>query len=84
MRGLLLTDELVIQTLVTNGPFADRVHPEYGRAIVWPGPRTFTVDDLPMLRASPALFARKFDAARDPALMAALADAGGFAHGSAV
>lgn len=84
MRGLLLTDELIVQTLVANGPFADRIATDYGREIVWPGPRTFTLDDWPMLQASPALFARKFDAARDPALMAALADANGFPRGPLV
>ncbi len=81
MRSLLLTDELIVQTLVSNGPFANRVAEHYGREIVWPGPKTFGIEDLPMLRASPAFFARKFDAARDPALMTALADAGGFAYG---
>ena len=83
MRGLLLTDELIMQTLVANGPFANRIADDYGREIVWPGPKTFTIEDLPMLRASPALFARKFDAARDPELMEALADANGFERGPA-
>ncbi len=81
MRSLLLTDELIMQTLVANGPFADRVAPHYGREIVWPGPKTFTIDDLAMLRASDAWFARKFDAERDPGLLTALADANGFEHG---
>jgi len=79
----LLTDELIMQTLVANGPFANRIADDYGREIVWPGPKTFTIEDLPMLRASPALFARKFDAARDPELMEALADANGFERGPA-
>jgi len=83
MRGLLLTDELIMQTLVANGPFANKVADDFGREIVWPGPRTFTIEDLLMLRASSALFARKFDAARDPELMDALADANGFPRGPA-
>lgn len=82
MRGLLLTDELIVQTLVANGPFGDRIAENYGREIVWPGPKTFTIDDLPMLRASSALFARKFDAARDPELMVALAQANDFRPGT--
>lgn len=69
MKRLLLSDELIMQALVTNGPFRDRVAPHYGRAIVWPGPKLLTVDDLPFLQDSQAWFARKFDDERDAAVL---------------
>ena len=61
LRGLLLSDELLMQTLVANSPWRDRLADHYGRAIVWPGPKVLSLDDLPRLRETPALFARKFD-----------------------
>lgn len=77
LRGLLLSDELVVQTLLRNGPWRDRVAPHYGREIVWPGPKLMTAADLPRLLASPGLFARKFDAAADDAVLHGLAEACG-------
>ena len=78
LRHLLLSDELIMQTLVRNGPWRDRVAPHYGREIVWPGPRVMTMDDWPRLRASPAFFARKFDPERDAEIVPALARALGY------
>lgn len=74
LRGLLLSDELIIQTLVRNGPWRDRVVPHYGREIVWPGPKVMTSADLPHLLASPALFARKFDLMQDATVLHALSE----------
>jgi Core-2/I-Branching enzyme len=74
LRGLLLSDELIIQTLVRNGPWRDRLAAQYGREIVWPGPKVMTAADLPRLLASPALFARKFDFAQDDAVLHALSE----------
>ena len=74
LRGLLLSDELIIQTLVRNGPWRDRVAPHYGREIVWPGPKVMISADLPRLMASPALFARKFDLDQDEAVLHALSE----------
>lgn len=72
LKGLLLSDELLMQTLVRNGPWRDRVAPHYGREIVWPGPKVMTMADLPRLEQSPAFYARKFDLQRDAAVIAAL------------
>jgi len=83
LRHLLLSDELVIQALVANGPWADRIAPFYGRAIYWPGPKLLTTEDLPAIRASGAWFARKFDAHADAAVLDALAQEGGYAPGPA-
>ena len=74
LRGLLLSDELIVQTLVRNGPWRDRVASHYGREIVWPGPKVMTSADLPRLLASPALFARKFDLAQDTAVLHTLSE----------
>jgi hypothetical protein len=74
LRGLLLSDELIMQTLVRNGPWRDRVAAHYGREIVWPGPKVFTSEDLPYLLDSPGFFARKFDLAQDPTVLHALAE----------
>jgi hypothetical protein len=73
LRGLLLSDELIVQTLVRNGPWRDKVATHYGREIVWPGPRVMTMADWPLLMASPALFARKFDHLIDAEVVPALA-----------
>jgi hypothetical protein len=81
LKSLLLSDELILQALVENGPYRSRVAPHYGRAIVWPGPRTFGATDLPFLRESPAWFARKFDVTQDERVLLALARANGFAPG---
>lgn len=61
LKGLHLSDELIVQTLVRNGPWCHKVAAHYGREIVWPGPKILTVADMPLLAASPAFFARKFD-----------------------
>jgi len=81
LKGLLLSDELIMQTLVENSPYRDRVADHYGREILWPGPKLLTMEDLPLLEASPAWFGRKFDAEVDPAVLLALADANGFVPG---
>jgi len=78
LRRLLLSDELIIQTLVRNGPWRDRVAPHYGREIVWPGPKVMTMSDWPRLQQSPAFFARKFDPAVDEQIIATLAREHGF------
>lgn len=73
LSRLLLSDELIVQTLVRNGPWCDKVAPHYGREIVFPGPKVMTRDDLPRLLSSPALFSRKFDHERDPEVLPQLA-----------
>ncbi|QXQ07597.1 beta-1,6-N-acetylglucosaminyltransferase [Sphingosinicellaceae bacterium] len=78
LRGRLLSDELIMQTLALNSPFRDRIAGHYGREIYWPGPRVLTRDDLPVLSHSTSLFARKFDAEVDEQVLRALAAANGF------
>lgn len=81
LRRLLLSDELLVQTLAANSPWCDRIAPSYGRAIFWPGPRLVNIDDLPQLLQSEAWFARKFDARIDIDILRALAREGGFEPG---
>lgn len=75
-RHVRIPDEIFFQTLVMNSPFRDRVSPENLRYIDWSGggdsPRVLTRADLPALRASAALFARKFDPEVDAAVLDAL------------
>lgn len=78
---LLLTDELLMQTLVANGPGADMIAPHYGREIIWPGPKVLDMGDLQRLRDSPGLFARKFDLDKGAGLMQAVAAECGFRPG---
>lgn len=73
LSGLMLSDELIIQTLVRNGPWRDAVAPHYGREIVMPGPKVMTLADVPSLLQSPGFFARKFDEAKDAEAIPALA-----------
>jgi hypothetical protein len=73
LRHLLLSDELIMQTLASNGPFRDRIRP-YRRHIVWPGPKTLTMQDLPAIREGNAWFGRKFDLTTDVTILNALAE----------
>ena len=73
LRGLYLSDELLVQTLVRNSPWRERTAAHFGREIVWPGPRAMTMADWNFLQRSPAFFARKFDPAVDDRIAPALA-----------
>ena len=78
LSRLLLSDELIMQTLVRNGPWRDKVAPHYGREIIFPGPKVMTRDDLPRLLSSPAFISRKFDHERDPEVLPQMARQLGF------
>ena len=77
MRFSPLSDELVFQTLLLNGPFADRQAPHYGRAIrlVEPAahPAVLRSTDLEFIQSQPALFGRKFDVSADRSILELLA-----------
>ena len=77
LRWTPLSDELVIQTLMLNGPFRDRQAAHFGRALrlVEPAahPEVLTLADLDWLHASGAYLARKFDAEMDAAILHQLA-----------
>lgn len=68
-RRTLIPDELFFQTLLLNSPMATRVINAELHHIEWsPGadhPNVLTVEDLPRLQTSEALFARKFDSGAD-------------------
>ncbi|MGL5838573.1 MAG: beta-1,6-N-acetylglucosaminyltransferase [Sphingorhabdus sp.] len=74
LKRRLLSDELIMQTLVANSPFLDRLAPFYGRAIQWPGPKVLTTADSKWLEESDSLFARKFDCVQDVTILKNLAD----------
>ena len=78
MRFSALSDELVMQALLLNGPYRERQAADYGRAIklIEPAahPEVLTIEDLDYVHASPALFARKFDASRDESILFTLAE----------
>jgi hypothetical protein len=77
LRHLLLSDEVIVQTLAANGPWRERIAPSFGREIVFPGPKVMTMADWPRLTASSAFFARKFDPMVDNEIVPALARAHG-------
>ena len=63
-------DEFVFQTVLMNSPFKDRIVNNNYRFINWPEgggvrPNFFMTGDFERIRASEALFARKFDMAKD-------------------
>jgi hypothetical protein len=74
LRHRLLSDELIMQALVENSPFKNRLAAHYGREIVWPGPKVLTFDDRERLQRSRAWFARKFDMRLDSKIIDWLAD----------
>ena len=76
-----LSDELLFQGLLLNGPFREQVVADYGRTIQWPGPKTFTSEDWEYLARAPGIFGRKFDAKLDCEILLRLAEHGEFRPG---
>lgn len=77
LRHSAHADEIVFQSTLMNSGLSAKVENDPLREIDFPlhspSPRIFTIEDLPRLLASPALFARKFDTAVDAAVLDALA-----------
>ncbi|MGE0665224.1 MAG: beta-1,6-N-acetylglucosaminyltransferase [Sphingomonadales bacterium] len=68
-------DELLMQQMIVASPFRDTLVPDNKRYTNFRGaahPRILTMADLPELDDSGALFARKFEPAVDPKVIAAL------------
>ena len=61
-------DEVFLQSVAMASPYRDSIVKNYYRAIDWErgSPYVYRREDVPALLASPAFFARKFDAAVDP------------------
>lgn len=71
-RYVLCPDEMFIQTLVTESPFRDSLHPAGSlREIDWERgePYVWRMADVPQLEASECLFARKFSDDVDAAVI---------------
>lgn len=66
-------DEALLTTLLVNGSDQLTIDPDHKRYIRWthgqPHPHLLGLGDVPAITASGAFFARKFDAARDPAAL---------------
>lgn len=78
LKYTMLSDELLFQTLLMNGPFRETRAEHYGREILWPGPKVMGMEDRETLTNSKALFSRKFDEAKDARILECLADLNGF------
>lgn len=67
------SDEFLVPSILLNSPLAATIRNDNLRYIDWSGggssPKILTLADLPALRASPRLFARKFDLSRDAAVL---------------
>ncbi len=73
-RHTFIPDESMIQTMLANSPFADRLSAQPVHYIDWERPnpkypRTLESDDLSRLRATPALFARKVNEVQSAELL---------------
>jgi hypothetical protein len=71
-RHVDIPDELFFQTVIMNSELAGSVVNDNLRYIDWtrgPRPALLEARDLPTLRASPKLFARKFDAFHDAEIL---------------
>lgn len=72
-RYAKMPDELFFQTVLLSSPLAATVDNEFLHYLDWSSgsahPATLTAADLPKLRASGKLFARKFDAATDAKIL---------------
>jgi hypothetical protein len=74
-KHVFVPDELFFQTIVLNSPLRDSVVNDNLRFIDWsenPGPTILRMEHLPKLLDSGKLFARKFDATIDAAILDAL------------
>lgn len=72
---VFVPDELFFQTIIMNSELRDTVEDDDLRYLDWtrrPAPAILTRADLPVLLASPALFARKFDETVDASVLDAL------------
>ena len=73
-----IPDEMLMQTLILNSPFAETVDRDHKREVEFddgsPNPIIYTSSDLDRLKASPAFFARKFDIEVDADVLNALAE----------
>lgn len=72
-RRTKMPDELFFQTIMLSTPLAGSVENEFLHYLDWSGgsahPATLRAADLPKLRASGKLFARKFDASVDSEIL---------------
>jgi hypothetical protein len=74
-RRTAFPDETFFQTILASSPLRDTLLSDNRRYIRWTGgasPETLRLTDLPELRSSPALFARKLDASVDESLLDAV------------
>ena len=69
MRTTFIPDESYFQTYIMNSAFRETVDHDYGRFIHRPvenpEPKVFGASDWPLIEASGAFYARKFDTRRD-------------------
>ena len=69
------SDEFFVQTLIAQSPYQDKIYQGPGdtsaRAIDWDrgNPWVWKYADLEQLKASPCMFARKFDIEKEPELV---------------
>lgn len=69
------SDEFFVQTLIAQSPYQDKIYQGLGdtsaRAIDWDrgNPWVWKYADLEQLKASPCMFARKFDIEKEPELV---------------
>jgi hypothetical protein len=71
-RHVDVPDEVLFQTILMNSPLRDAVIDDELRLVDWtrrPMPWTFRAQDLPLLRDSPKLVARKFDVTVDAEIL---------------
>lgn len=66
-------DEFLIQTIIMNSPFREKVIHDNLRHIDWSqggsSPKFLTMQDLEALKGSPCFFARKFDIGKDAEIL---------------
>ena len=77
-RNTFIPDEILLNTIVMNSPFADQVVPNDLRHLVWTNtdenPLVFREKDFDDLMAREALYARKFDERVDTKIMDLIAE----------
>ncbi len=76
LKNAKMPNEFLMQMLIMNSPFKETLVPDYRRKIIWrhrhPHPEVLTMRDFEKVISSDALFARKFDAKVDEAILDAI------------
>lgn len=69
LANTYIPEELFFQTLLLNSPYKNKIINDNKRMIVWPGPKTLSIEDFGEMTSGKYLFARKIDIVKSHELL---------------